>query len=145
MTTLYEKDFCAWAVQQSESIKSGDFKNLDLENLREEISELGSSVRLSLESYLSVFFQHWIKKQYAPEMQGNSRSWDASMENSLMRIKRILKKNPSLRREMDEMLEFAYQAGKRAAIGECLLLLIEMIPKGCPWTVDEILEIKEGE
>lgn len=145
MTTLYEKDFCKWSDSQKDLLLTKRFNELDIEHLAEEISDLGNSVRLSLESYLTVLFQHLIKKEYAPEMQGNSRSWDASIENSLNKIKRILKRNPALKRELKEMIEFSYKSGVRAAIGECLLIQVNLIPKECPWTIEEILETKEGE
>jgi hypothetical protein len=145
MSTLYEKDFCAWSQEQSKLLLNKRWDEIDIENIAEEIQDLGNSRRLSLESYLTVLFQHWIKKEYAQEMQGNSRSWDASIEISLSKIRRIINKNPALRREMNEMIQFAYQSGKRAAIGECTLIEVDMIPKECPWTVEEILDTKQGE
>ena len=145
MSTLYESDLFAWTKQQKDLLLSKKWNEIDFTNIAQEIEDLGDAKRLSLESYLTVLFQHWIKKEYAPEMQGNSRSWDASIENSLIKIHRILKKNPALKREMSDMLEFSYQSGKRAAIGECLLIQMDLIPKECPWTLDDILDTKQGE
>jgi hypothetical protein len=41
MSETYEQDFYAWTVQQAELLRSGKLRDLDFENLIEEIESLG--------------------------------------------------------------------------------------------------------
>jgi Domain of unknown function DUF29 len=47
---LYEQDFCLWTQTMAEALKSGNFSQLDLENLAEEVESLGRSDRRELQS-----------------------------------------------------------------------------------------------
>jgi len=50
---LYETDFYSWIQNQVGVLRSGNFANLDLDNLIEEIEDMGKSQRLKLEKPLT--------------------------------------------------------------------------------------------
>ena len=45
---LYDIDFYAWTLEQSNLLKSGKWQELDIENLVEEIESLGKQQRQEL-------------------------------------------------------------------------------------------------
>ena len=44
-SNLYETDFYAWTLEQSQLLQEGNFKHLDIANLVEEIESLGKQQR----------------------------------------------------------------------------------------------------
>ena len=45
-TKLYEKDFCLWIETTAKLLKEGQFSQLDIENLVEEIETMGRSEKM---------------------------------------------------------------------------------------------------
>jgi hypothetical protein len=140
MTTLYEKDFCQWSLDQASYLRNGEISQLDIENLIEEIEELGTSVHSKLKNHLRVLFCHLLKIKHQPE--NHTRSWDLSIKNSKLEIKDVLMDNPSLKHYLPKILKRAYASSILWAANETGLDE-EIFPKECPWTVEEILN--EGE
>jgi hypothetical protein len=57
----YEKDFYSWTQEQAGLLRNGQFNNLDIPNLIEEIETLGRSERRELESRLTILLLHLLK------------------------------------------------------------------------------------
>jgi len=144
MTTLYEKDFCLWSSQQSELIRKGDFGHIDIENIAEEIESLGKSYRRALRSQIKRLILHMLKLRYQPEMQIDSNSWQRSVNQAREDIREIVKENPSLKNTLDEILYGIYENARQDAHYETCLD-IRVFPKECPWTIEEILDTRQGE
>ena len=53
-------------------MKSGQWIELDIANLAEEIEDIGKSLKRELESHLKVLLVHLLKWKYQPELRGNS-------------------------------------------------------------------------
>ena len=70
---LYEADFVAWSEMQAELIRQRRFDELDLENIAEEIEDLGKSRRDQLETRMSRLIEHLLKldvsRLYDPRRQ----------------------------------------------------------------------------
>ena len=58
MSVAYEKDIVAWANEQAAFIRAGRFDMLDLENVAEEIEDVGKSEQRELESCMAVLIAH---------------------------------------------------------------------------------------
>ncbi len=43
MPAVYEKDVLAWAIEQARLIRSGQFDQLDIEHIADEIEDVGRS------------------------------------------------------------------------------------------------------
>lgn len=138
MTTLYEQDFCDWSLTQASHLRNKDIKELDFENLIEEIESLGASNKSSLSSYLARLMIHLLKMKYAYHQKGNSKSWDASILDSKRQIKYLLRNSPSLKNYAKSVLEECYQDAKEGASLETQIK-IEDFPKDCPWHIEELL------
>ena len=61
-TSLYEQDILLWVEDTVNKLKSGDFKNLDIDNLIEELESLGISQKKELISLLMVLLEHLLKR-----------------------------------------------------------------------------------
>lgn len=142
MTTLYEKDFCAWVSMQSRFLQNGELNKLDNDHLREELEQLGNGVESALESYLSNLLMHKLKILCQPIK--HTRSWDLSIRNASFHVQKLLRKNPSLKHGIDETFSDAYYIARLNAAKETKLAESKF-PKECPWTLDEILDTKQGE
>jgi hypothetical protein len=95
---LYEKDFNLWVEKTVEIIKNRDVKNMDWENLLEEIEDMGASQKRSLDSYVQRLIEHILKLKYwHSERERNEKGWRSEVVNFRNRINRLLKKNPSLK------------------------------------------------
>ena len=85
---LYEKDFWLWTQTMAEALKSGNFSQLDLVNLAEEVESLGRSDRRELQSRLTVLLMHLLKWQFQSDMR--SGSWRGTLVEQRIRILKLL-------------------------------------------------------
>ncbi|MGI0493305.1 DUF29 domain-containing protein [Alkalinema pantanalense CENA528] len=113
---LYDRDFYAWTQEMVDALRSGNWAELDIENLVEEIASLGRRERQELENRLAVLLGHLLKWQYQPANRSNS--WRAPLREQRRRIHKLLKDNPSLQPYMLEALAEAYEMGRDLAIQE---------------------------
>jgi len=84
VSTLYDEDICAWAEQQMASLRRlaasrRDLPNeLDLENIAEEIEDVGHAQRSAAESFIRMIFVYLIKppppRRRLPRSTGAPRS-----------------------------------------------------------------------
>ena len=94
---LYDRDFNLWIEKIKEAIQNRDFENMDWDNLLDEIDDMGKSEKRSLDSYMQRLIEHILKlKFWNSEVERCRRGWQQEVVNFRNRIKRILKKNPSL-------------------------------------------------
>jgi len=68
----HETDFYQWTQQQADLLRQGALSALDVENLVEEIDDMGASRARELESRLSILLVHLLKWIVQPERRGNS-------------------------------------------------------------------------
>lgn len=132
---IYETDFYTWTQQQAAFLKSGQFSEIDLENLIEEVESMGRSEKRALESRLIVLLQHLLKWQYQPTRRG--RSWELTIKGQRMNFIKVLNENPGLKPSLDQCLIDAYkfavlEASKETGLDE------KTFPSVCPWELQEI-------
>lgn len=72
LSQLYETDFNLWLEQTVNHLKKGNLAALDLDNLIEEISDIGRNNRREVFSRLKVLLMHLLKWQYQLEKRTNS-------------------------------------------------------------------------
>lgn len=112
-------------------------EKLDLENLKEEILEMGKWKRGQLENRLEKLFLHLLKWIYQPEKR--SRSWRDSIEDQRDRISFLIKKNPSLNSCLQECVEDSYQFSRKMASRETKISL-KAFPETMPFTFEEAMD-----
>lgn len=140
-TTLYQTDFYAWARQQANLLRTKDLEKLDLPNLIEELEAMSLRDRRELTSRLMVLLMHLLKWRYQPSSQGRTqpRSWLNTITSQRHKIELLLDDSPSLRRELEERLAYAYPRARLQASRETGLPLVTF-PPACPYTSDQILD-----
>ncbi len=133
--TLYEADFYAWTQETAAQLQRGELGAIDMQALIEEVIDLGNRHKDAIESLLTVLFCHMLKWDYQPARQ--SRSWVLSIEASRAAIHRRLRKTPSLKPAVAELLPDAYAAAVFQA-AEQTGLELKAFPDVCPYSQDEV-------
>jgi hypothetical protein len=139
VSSLYEADFFRWTETMAAALRSGDFSQLDLENLAEEIESLGRSDRRELKSRLVVLLHHLLKWQFQHELR--SGSWRGTINEQRRQILDILDDSPSLRPFLGVSLDSCYLNARREAADETGLA-IAIFPNDCPYSIEAILNVE---
>ncbi|MBW4657576.1 MAG: DUF29 domain-containing protein [Drouetiella hepatica Uher 2000/2452] len=137
LLNLYEADFYAWTQEQATLLRSKQWNQVDLPNLIEEIESLGKQQRQELRNRLSVLLGHLLKWEHQP--QRRSRSWLATLRVQRRDTLRLLKDNPSLKPDLDDALQEAYENARDLAMGETDLPQ-QTFPLSCCYSLTEILD-----
>ena len=138
---LYEQDYYAWIQKQVRAMRQRRLKEIDWDNLAEEIEDLGKSEKRSIECRMAQIVEHLLKIAYAPARMksSNRRGWELSIREARRQIRRRLSESPSLRRQTLPMLPHAYAGGRNAAL-IALNLPDSALPESSPWTLEQILD-----
>ena len=136
-SALKARDLYAWAVRQSELLRSHKLDEIDAEAIAEEIDDVGEEQYLRLESALRVLLQHLLKWDFQPAKR--SRSWTLTVREQRRRVQRQLQKNPSLKSRLDEAFVVAYEDARDGAAGETGLPL-SAFPETSPLSFAEAME-----
>jgi len=136
-TTLYDADFYAWTQQQADALRADKLGTLDVENLIEEIEDMGKRQKQELRSRLKVLFMHLLKWQYQPNLQ--SRSWQLTIKEQRFEIREHIAENPSLKHLLHEIIDGAYRGALIGAEHETGLNKTAF-PPVCPWTFEQAMD-----
>jgi Domain of unknown function DUF29 len=137
-TNLYDMDFYAWTLEQSQLLRQGKWQALDIENLVEEIESLGKQQRQELRNRLGVLIGHLLK--WDCQSDHRSKSWKATIREQRKEVLRLLKENPSLQPYLQEAIADAYDAGMAIAVRETPLDYKDL-PSECPYATEQILDL----
>jgi len=135
--TLYDKDFYAWANEQSALLRSGKIAAADIEHIAEEIESMGRTEKRELVNRLVVLLLHLLKWQFQPALRGNS--WRLSVEEQRYRLSDHLDDNPSLKSKIDQAVHDAYRLALIEAEKETGLAR-STFPAACPWSFDQAID-----
>jgi hypothetical protein len=132
----YEEDFYAWTMEQAQLLRSGEFSELDIENIAEELESMGRSDKREIESRLTVLLAHLLKWQLQAGLR--SRSWSGTIREQRQRIEDLLAESPSLRPLVASIRPGLYARARQRAADETGLPE-STFPAECPFTADQIL------
>jgi hypothetical protein len=138
---LYERDFVAWSIEQSELLRSAldqrlnDVPGLDWANLAEEIEALGISRRRELRSRYTILLMHLLKWLYQPRHR--TSSWRRTIREQRDQIEDLLQESPSLRPSRPEELLIAYKRARENAADETGFD-VATFSEECPFFVDDV-------
>jgi hypothetical protein len=117
LNALYNQDFYQWVQTTIDNIHNRDLDSLDWANLLEELEDLGNEQKHQLESRLLVLFEHLLKLTYwHQERNYNSRGWQGTIIEQRKQIKKLLKRNPSLKPFFLEIFAENYQDARDIVI-----------------------------
>ena len=136
-TSLYDSDFYAWTLQQSELLRAGDATQADLIQIADEIEDMGKNLKRELESRLKILFIHLLKWQYQSGYRGNS--WRYSIEEQRSELRDHLNDNPSLKRKLPEAIVRGYTYATLGAAKETGFPK-STFPDSCPWSFEQVMD-----
>jgi hypothetical protein len=139
--SLYDQDFLAWTERQAALLRAGRLDQLDLDNLAEELDTMGRSEWSELESRLEVLLLHMLKWDFQPARQ--SRSWRSTMREQRNALRRLLRRSPGLKRDLETTLAEVYLDAVGRAIDETGLRAATF-PDALPYSLAEVLEAESG-
>ncbi len=136
-TTLYDRDFHAWAGEQAALLRAGRLAEADIAHIAEEIESMGRSEKRELISRLKVLLVHLLKWRFQPAGRGNS--WRLTIAEQRRDVAEHLNDNPSLRTRLAEAMDSAYGGAVLAAARETNLGPATF-PETCPWDYAAIMD-----
>ena len=135
-TSLYERDFSAWANEQAALLRAGKLCDADIENIAEEIESMGRSEKRELVSQLTILLTHLLQWQYQPERRG--KNWLRTIQQQRFRINNHLGENPSLKSQLASAIRTAFRDARIEAERETDIDQ-DTFPATCPYTFDETM------
>ena len=135
-STLYDRDFYAWANEQAGLLRAGRLADADIAHIAEEIESMGKSEKRELVSRLAVLLLHLLKWRF--QTARRSRSWQNSIEVQRIRLEAHLRDNPSLKAVLEEAVADAYRVARLEAENETGLDRTAF-PSTCPWLFEQMM------
>ena len=135
---LYETDDYLWLLATIELLKQGRFDEVDLENLIEELEDLGNEKKNAVESLLQQIIRHLLLYQYwTIEVERNSGHWQAEIYSFRDQLNAKLTTN--LRNHLVEQRLKIYQR----ALGYVQRKTQFQVdfPEICPYSLEQLLDI----
>jgi Domain of unknown function DUF29 len=133
---LYEEDYLLWLDETANLLKSGDFSQLDIVHLIEEIEFLGSEQRRKVKSYLRQLLKHLLFYQYW-SLPDCKHHWSGEIDNFRVELRELLQ-SKTLYNYFVEVKDEVYCDALRQAKKKSELTCF---PQTCPYTIEEILNI----
>jgi hypothetical protein len=144
-TDLYERDFVAWTKEQAAELRrmrdARVNSRLDLEQLAEEVEDLGSEQRFAVRSCTMRAIEHLLKLEFASASEPRAL-WKRSLRNARRSAARRL--TPTLRLDVEEQLPKLFEEAR----DEVVFALehyqewpaLDRLPDANPFSLDEILD-----
>jgi hypothetical protein len=147
MKYLYEQDFQVWIDTTIQNLQKREFESLDIENLIEELTNLGKSEKNALKSNLMILLAHLLKLKVQFDVPDTMKmSWYNSVIEHRQRVLNNLQDTPSLKNFLPEAIEQAYPQSRKLAIKEGKLAAFGVrvpdeieYPHTCPFSLEQIL------
>ena len=136
---LYQDDFALWAERQAATLRARRFDELDLDNLIEEVEDLGRRERDMVESHIETILDHLLKLALS-HAERPRRGWLVTVDKQRARLARKL--TTTLRNHLQTALPAIY-AGLRRPVARQLEkdgVSLDALPPTCPYTLDQILD-----
>jgi hypothetical protein len=142
--SLYHRDYYAWALDQAARLRDlarrGASTELDLENLAEEVEDLGKSDRDAVLSQIARIMAHFLKLEYSPSDQPRG-AWEESIVEAREQIGRKL--TPTLRRLAGDELAAEYATARKLAAAGLKRYGEQTYAANfpaCPYTLNQVID-----
>ena len=135
---LYEIDDSQWLEEMIELLKKRKFEHLDLENLIEELVDLGSEKKNAVVSLLEQVIRHLLLLEYwTIERDNNQAHWQSEIVSFRTQLRRRLTTN--LRNHLAKELSSIYQDALIYVRTKTSFKV--NFPENCPYSLDQLLDI----
>jgi hypothetical protein len=138
LKTLYETDDYQWLTETIDLLKKKHFADLDLENLIEELEDLGNERKRAVESLLEQIIRHLLLCQYwTTEYEQNMGHWQAETIGFRTQLKKRLTQN--LSNHLEKELPAIYQDAL-AYVQRKTRFQVDF-PGQCPYRLEDLYDI----
>ncbi|OHY36422.1 DUF29 domain-containing protein [Cylindrospermopsis raciborskii] len=135
---LYETDDYQWLLTNIKLLKNRQFDQLDLENLIEELTDLGNEKKNAVRSLLEQIIRHLLLIQYwQEEHEINSHHWQSELLGFRYQMQDRLTTNLQL--FLAQEMENTYQRALKFVQIKTKFKL--HFPPECPYTLEQLLNI----
>jgi len=134
---LYDQDYYLWLMKNAVLVREGRLSEADTENIAEELECMGKSEKRALVSRLAVLLAHLLKWRFEPERRTNS--WKYTIIEQRRKIVELLDDSPSLRNELDNRFDYAYESARIKAAKETGMD-ITSFPEACPFSRKQVTD-----
>lgn len=135
---LYETDDLQWLEETIALLKNRQFEALDLDNLIEELEDLGSEKRNAVVSLLDQVIRHLLLLEYwESEVTNNSIHWQGEIYNFRLQLQDKMTK--TLYNHLVYKLDSIYGRALKAVNIKTQKLVD--FPEKCPYSLEELLDI----
>ena len=136
--SLYDDDFYAWTQEQAALLRRGPpaANRLDIENIAEEIEDLGKSELHAAESLCEHIIEHLLKLEYSGLIEPADHWRDEVIEWRLQ-LGRKLTRSIIAKLDLPDRYRLALKLFRR--LERDVPGLLARVPKECPYTLDQIL------
>jgi len=134
---LYELDDAQWLEETVNLLKKHQFQQLDLDNLIEELEDLGREKKNAVASLLEQIIRHLLLLQYwTKESEYNAVHWQEEIYNFRTQLGRKITTN--LRNYLEKELNSIYQD----ALGFVKIKTVNSVvfPPDCPYSPEQLLD-----
>ena len=134
---LYEIDDSLWLEETIELLKNKRYEDLDLENLIEELEDLGNEKKFRVASLLEQIIRHLLLLQFWTEERAyNQDHWELEIVNFQIQLKRRLTTNLRnyLQNELTNIYENAVFFVRKKTKNKVTF------PDTCPYILEELLD-----
>jgi Domain of unknown function DUF29 len=133
---VYDEDFFAWTQEQARLLRSGEFSQVDVENVAEELESMGRGDKREIDSRLEVLLMHLLK--WHLQVRLRSPGWAGTIREQRRSIEKLLRESPSLRPVVSQLIPEAYAEARDKAARETGLPETTFAAE-CPFTPEQIL------
>lgn len=114
---LYDQDYSLWLETTIEKLRLGEFSQVDVNNLIEELESMGRSDKRALKSLLTRLFEHLLKIAYwETEREYNKNKWKVEIRTFRQQISDLLNDSPSLKNYLESIFEECYNRARKNMI-----------------------------
>ncbi|PZV25904.1 MAG: DUF29 domain-containing protein [Snowella sp.] len=134
---LYDLDDAQWLEETVNLLKKHQFQQLDLDNLIEELEDLGREKKNAVASLLEQIIRHLLLLQYwTNESEYNAVHWQEEIYNFRTQLGRKITTN--LRNYLEKELNSIYQD----ALGFVKIKTVNSVvfPPDCPYSLEQLLD-----
>ena len=150
--SLYIDDVWTWSRTQVAALRRGDWGALDLQNVIEEIEDVGNRHSDAWTSFCTNVISHLLKIEYSGSGE-DFRHWREEIEAWRDSMFDVLTDSPGIKHELSGLLAKAWKRGRRDAVrelvqhGGAVEAAVEkrlrrswelQLPQECPYTLAEI-------
>jgi Domain of unknown function DUF29 len=136
---LYADDFYVWTQRQTELLRARRFDELDLENLIEEVAELGEAVKKSVRSRVRTIIEHLLRLQHSPAPDPRP-GWRETIRTQRDDLSDDL--TPALHHVLEQEIDGLYAQARSRAEGALRdhgeHAAADALPEDCPYALDQI-------